>query len=89
MPTTYVGHQFWKQTDPAAKRGQQVHFNKNVTMIGGLLAYALTAERLTRGAGCAAGYRHRMLGVSTTIDHRGAVMVLSVDPTLTVYRGDR
>ena len=37
VPTTYVGHQFWKQEDPAAARKQQVHFNKNVTLIGGLL----------------------------------------------------
>jgi putative oxidoreductase len=42
VPTTYVGHQFWTQTDPAAKRGQQIHFNKNLSMIGGLLTYALT-----------------------------------------------
>ena len=44
VPTTYVGHQFWKQTDEAARRGQQVHFNKNVSMIGGLLTYALTED---------------------------------------------
>jgi putative oxidoreductase len=44
VPTTYVGHPFWNQTDPAAKRNHQVHFNKNLTMIGGLLAYALTAD---------------------------------------------
>ncbi len=42
VPTTYVGHQFWNQEDPAARRNQQIHFNKNVTMIGGLLTYALT-----------------------------------------------
>jgi putative oxidoreductase len=42
VPTTYVGHQFWKQSDPAARRMQKVHFDKNVGLFGGLLAYALT-----------------------------------------------
>jgi putative oxidoreductase len=42
VPTTYAGHQFWKQSDPAMRRMQLVHFNKNVTMLGGLLTYALT-----------------------------------------------
>jgi putative oxidoreductase len=42
VPTTYVGHQFWKQSDPAARRMHKVHFDKNVSLIGGLLAYALT-----------------------------------------------
>jgi putative oxidoreductase len=45
VPTTYVGHQFWKQSDPAARRMQKVHFDKNVSLIGGLLAYALTENR--------------------------------------------
>jgi uncharacterized membrane protein YphA (DoxX/SURF4 family) len=45
FPTTYVGHQFWTIDDPAAKRGQRVHFDKNVSMIGALLTYALTEER--------------------------------------------
>jgi putative oxidoreductase len=44
VPTTYVGHRFWKQSDPAARRNQQVHFNKNVSLIGGLLAFALTED---------------------------------------------
>ena len=41
VPTTYAGHQFWNQSDPTARRGQLVHFNKNLTMIGALLTYAL------------------------------------------------
>ncbi len=44
VPTTYVGHQFWTQTDPAARRGQVIHFNKNLAIIGGLLTYALTKD---------------------------------------------
>jgi putative oxidoreductase len=45
VPTTYVGHQFWKQSDPAARRMQKVHFDKNVSLFGGLLAYALAEGR--------------------------------------------
>lgn len=44
VPTTYVGHQFWKQEDESARRGQRIHFDKNVSLIGGLLAYALTTD---------------------------------------------
>ncbi len=44
IPTTWVGHQYWTETDPKTRGNQQVHFNKNVTMIGGLLAYALTED---------------------------------------------
>jgi putative oxidoreductase len=44
VPTTYVGHQFWTQTDAGARRSQQVHFNKNVSLIGGLLTYALIED---------------------------------------------
>lgn len=42
LPTTYAGHQFWDEDDPARRRLQRVHFDKNVTLIGGLLTYALT-----------------------------------------------
>lgn len=46
VPTTWVGHPFWSETDPAAKKGQQIHFLKNVSMLGGLLlAFADTGGR--------------------------------------------
>jgi putative oxidoreductase len=44
VPTTYSGHQFWNQNDPAARRMQLVHFNKNISLIGGLLTYALSDD---------------------------------------------
>jgi putative oxidoreductase len=44
VPTTYAGHQFWNQNEPAARRSQLVHFNKNLSLIGGLLTYALTDD---------------------------------------------
>ncbi len=37
IPTTYVGHPFWQEDAPANRAGQQVHFLKNLAMIGGLL----------------------------------------------------
>lgn len=37
VPTTMAGHAFWRETDPAARAGQRIHFLKNVSMLGGLL----------------------------------------------------
>lgn len=41
VPTTIGGHRFWEKDDPAAKANQQVHFQKNLALIGGLLFAAL------------------------------------------------
>lgn len=54
VPTTYVGHAFWKETDPDAKNRQINEFVKNLSMFGGLLlASADTGgrESLTHAAG--------------------------------------
>lgn len=40
VPTTLVGHPFWSETDKAAKKQQQIHFFKNLSMLGGLLLAA-------------------------------------------------
>ena len=46
VPTTWVGHAFWSETDKDAKKAQQIHFLKNVSMLGGLLlAFADTGGR--------------------------------------------
>lgn len=46
VPTTWVGHPFWQETDKQARQGQQIHFLKNVSMLGGLLlAFADTGGR--------------------------------------------
>ncbi|MGI8856470.1 MAG: DoxX family protein [Thermomicrobiales bacterium] len=37
IPTTLVGHAFWKETDPKAQSMQRVQFLKNLGLIGGLL----------------------------------------------------
>ena len=39
-PTTVVGHPFWNEKDKQAKAQQQLHFLKNLGIIGGLLLSA-------------------------------------------------
>ena len=54
VPTTWVGHPFWQETDRAAKQAQQVQFFKNLSMIGGLLMTAADTggrESLPHAAG--------------------------------------
>lgn len=42
IPTSFVMHAFWKETDPMAKMNEQVAFFKNLGLIGGgLFLYAL------------------------------------------------
>ncbi len=57
LPTTYVGHPFWNY-EGQEKQMQQVHFFKNLSLIGGLLlAVADTGgrESVTHAAGRIAG----------------------------------
>ena len=35
VPTTLAGHRFWEESDPQVKAQQQIHFFKNVSMLGG------------------------------------------------------
>lgn len=45
MPaTTIVGHPYWNETDPGARRNQRIHFLKNVSMAGGLLMATLDPD---------------------------------------------
>ncbi|MBV9228763.1 MAG: DoxX family protein [Chloroflexi bacterium] len=37
IPTTFVGHPFWKEENPASRAMQQTQFVKNMAMLGGLL----------------------------------------------------
>src|SRR6266702_6060743 len=37
IPTTFVGHPFWTESDPANRSAQRIHFLKNVSLLGGLL----------------------------------------------------
>ncbi|MCW2846428.1 MAG: DoxX family protein [Marmoricola sp.] len=44
LPTTVAGHQFWKESDPTVKANQQIHFFKNLSMVGGLLLASVDTE---------------------------------------------
>lgn len=44
---TYVGHPFWNEEDPQARRGQIVHFLKNLGLMGGLLT-VIAEDRLRK-----------------------------------------
>src|ERR1700737_2353730 len=37
IPTTLAGHRFWEETEPASRKQQQMHFMKNVGLLGGLI----------------------------------------------------
>lgn len=37
VPVSLMMHAFWKESDPMARQGELVHFNKNLALIGGLL----------------------------------------------------
>ena len=38
VPTTAAGHRFWEEDDPSSVAQQRIHFLKNLSMLGGLLA---------------------------------------------------
>lgn len=37
IPVTFMMHPHWKETDPQAKQGEQINFNKNLALIGAML----------------------------------------------------
>ena len=43
-PTTYAGHRFWEEKDKTQRANQQIHFFKNVSMLGGLLLASVDTE---------------------------------------------
>jgi putative oxidoreductase len=44
VPTTAAGHRFWEYDDKAERQQQQIHFFKNLSMLGGLLLAAVDTE---------------------------------------------
>ena len=46
LVASYYMHPFWKEADPQAKLGQQVHFLKNLGLAGGLLVLFYAYYRL-------------------------------------------
>ncbi|MFF0490891.1 DoxX family membrane protein [Nocardia sp. NPDC004068] len=37
LPTAFLMHAFWKESDPQARQGEMVNFNKNVALAGACL----------------------------------------------------
>lgn len=44
IPTTFVGHPYWTETAPQNRANQQIHFMKNIAMIGGLVAVLMEKD---------------------------------------------
>ena len=44
VPTTYAGHPFWQEKDPAKRAAQTTHFLKNLGLLGGLLLASVDTE---------------------------------------------
>lgn len=44
VPTTVAAHRFWEEQDPEAKQQQQIHFFKNLSLLGGLLIATMDRE---------------------------------------------
>jgi putative oxidoreductase len=44
VPTTLAAHRFWEESDPNARRQQQIQFFKNVSMLGGLMLASVDTE---------------------------------------------
>lgn len=38
LPTAFIMHPFWREQDPQVKAGEQIHFNKDVSLVGAALA---------------------------------------------------
>jgi uncharacterized membrane protein YphA (DoxX/SURF4 family) len=39
LPTAFLMHAFWRETDPTAKQAEMVHFNKDIALAGAALAF--------------------------------------------------
>jgi putative oxidoreductase len=44
VPTTLAGHRFWEEEDEARRAQQQIHFTKNVGLLGGLILATFDTE---------------------------------------------
>jgi putative oxidoreductase len=45
VPTTLAGHAYWQHEDPAARKTNRIQFLKNLGLLGGLMAVAVTDRR--------------------------------------------
>lgn len=45
LSTAFLMHQFWRETDPQAKQGEMIHFNKDLALAGAsLMLFAFFAH---------------------------------------------
>jgi uncharacterized membrane protein YphA (DoxX/SURF4 family) len=44
IPTTLAGHRFWDESDPTQRSAQQIHFAKNLSILGGLILASVDTE---------------------------------------------
>lgn len=44
VPTTLAGHRFWELDEPGERTSQQIHFFKNLGLLGGLILAAVDTE---------------------------------------------
>ena len=44
VPTTLAGHRFWEEEDGTRRAQQQIHFVKNLGLLGGLVLAAVDTE---------------------------------------------
>jgi putative oxidoreductase len=44
IPTTLGGHRFWEADDDTTRKNQQIHFLKNLSILGGLLFASLDRQ---------------------------------------------
>ncbi len=59
VPTTIAGHAFWEEEDDEQRTAHQLHFSKNLAMLGGLmLAAADTHGKPSLGWWARRGLRH-------------------------------
>jgi putative oxidoreductase len=49
VPTTLGGHAYWRHDDPTRRSQHQVHFDKNVAIVGGLLLVVALDTPASRG----------------------------------------
>ncbi len=50
LPTTLVGHPFWREQDSAARSAHTLQFMKNVSMLGGLVIEACSPSSPVGGS---------------------------------------
>lgn len=44
VPTTLAAHRFWEESEPETRAQQQIHFFKNLSLLGGLILAAVDTE---------------------------------------------